>query len=80
LAATVARWIIREQPEIINPRRLRREVRLPGLRDASKVNLAIDALVDAGWLRPAPNRDGGHSGRQRADFIVNPKAVEASDV
>jgi hypothetical protein len=75
LAATLARWVLKTKPTIINAKKLRREARLPGLKEADKVKLALDGLEDADWLRPAPTRQGGTPGRARADYAVNPKIV-----
>jgi hypothetical protein len=74
LAATLARWLAsrRPLPAVINAREVRR-LKLPGLREAEKVMVAIKGLIDADWLMPAPTRAGGSSGRQRADFAVNPR-------
>lgn len=71
-AATLARYIRRKKLSSINARHIRREARLPGLRDVETVHEAIDALVEAEWLTPTPTRKGGTSGRQRADYSVNP--------
>jgi hypothetical protein len=76
-AATVARWILRERPTLLNARELRRRARLPGLRDADKVKLALGVLVDAVWIFPVPDRAGG-TGRRREDYAVNPRVYEAS--
>jgi hypothetical protein len=75
-ATAVARWIMRERPAVINARHLRREVRLPGLREAAEVEAALKALVEAGWLRPVPARQGRAAGRQRKDYEVNPALWE----
>ena len=64
LAAIVARWIIR----------------LPGLREAEKVRLALDTLVEADWLMPDPTRAGGAAGRRRVDYAVNPRLKGVGDV
>jgi hypothetical protein len=79
-AATVGRWILKSVPSVVNARDLRREVRLPGLREAKKVESALETLVDAGWLRPAPARNGDGAGRRRADYAVNPRVCGARDV
>jgi hypothetical protein len=79
LAATVARWIIRERPALLNARDLRRRARLPGLREAEKVRLALNVLVEADWLRPAFGRAGDSTGRQREDYQVNPKLYGGGD-
>jgi hypothetical protein len=75
LAATLARWILRERPEVVNARDLRRKARLPGLREAEKVKLALGALVEADWLRPPLQT--GDRGRPRGDYAVNPKLRQA---
>lgn len=75
-AATVARWITKEQVTLVNARNLRRQVRLPGLSEADKVHAALDVLVEAEWLRPAPSRQGGTKGRQSSDYAVNPRVLE----
>jgi hypothetical protein len=70
----LARWILRERPEVVNARDLRRKARLPGLREAEKVKLALATLVEADWLRPSSQT--GERGRQREDYLVQPKVVE----
>jgi len=79
LAAVLARWILRESPTILNARDIRRKARLPGLREADKVRLGLNVLVEADWLRPAFNRAGESTGRQREDYLVNPKVYERRD-
>jgi putative DNA primase/helicase len=79
-AATIARWLLKHGPKTLNARELRRTAGLPGLREANVVRDAIDALVEASWLRPAPSRNGDNPGRQRSDFIVNPAIYGAADV
>lgn len=71
LAATLGRWIVKTRPTAINARDIRRRAGLPGLRERPAVKVAIDALEDAGWLRPAPSREG--PGRRKDDYSINPK-------
>lgn len=78
-AATLARWIARERPTVVNARELRRHVRLPGLTKADRVKAAIAVLVEAGWLAVVGGRAGKTPGRQRADFRVRPELFEALD-
>lgn len=81
-ARTVARWIAQERPKTVNARDLRRHVRLPGLTDARRVDAALEALVDAGWLEPTPSRAGDRPGRRRKDYTVRDallKALEGSE-
>lgn len=75
-AATLARYIIRNKVKVVNARELRRTAKLPGLREADKTAAAIDAMVEANWLRPDPKREGGGPGRMTSDYIVNPAALE----
>ena len=77
LGATLARWILKERPKLVNARDLRRKARLPGLRDGTKVKLALAALVEADWLRPAVDPSGDRLGRPREDYQVNPRLWEA---
>jgi hypothetical protein len=72
LGATLARWIVKSRPSVINARDIRRSVRLPGMKDAAKVRTAIAALEDADWLRPLPSRQGTVAGRARDDHEINP--------
>jgi hypothetical protein len=75
-AATLARWIWKERPKAVHVRQLQREVRLPGLRSASDIKKACDALVEADWLRaPAPRKSGFVSGQVAAIYTINPKLV-----
>lgn len=71
-AATLARHLKKTRQRSVNARALRREDRLPGLREAEAVAEAIDALVEANWLHPEPTRRGGGNGRQSSDYTVNP--------
>lgn len=77
LAAIVARWILSERPQVVNARDLRRKARLPGLREAAKVQLALATLVEADWLRPS--FPSGEKGRPREDYEINPKLWEAGN-
>ena len=72
-ARTIARWILKEQFERLNAREMQRKVKLPGLRTAKDVRAALDYMKEASWIWPAPSREGDTAGRQRSDYIVNPK-------
>jgi hypothetical protein len=50
---------------------MRRMADGPGIRDADRMNAALEELSDADWVRPAPARSAGY-GRQRLDWAVNP--------
>ena len=70
-AAALARAIVSRRATTLNARTIRREWRVSGLREAKSVKIAIDALVEAGWLTPTAGRSGETSGRRRSDYAVN---------
>jgi hypothetical protein len=72
IAATLARWIIKERPTEVHVRFLLREARLPGLRAAEQIKAAADALVEADWLHP-PVKGTAFQQRGRVVYVVNPK-------
>jgi hypothetical protein len=72
-AAVLGRAIQSRRALVINAREVRRDWRLPGLREAGSVAAAIGALEEAGWLKPVGGRDGGSAGRQRGDYAVDPR-------
>ncbi len=71
-AALLARYILRSKVARINARDIRRSSGIPNLKQAQDVDTAAEALVEAGWLRPAPGRSGPTPGRGSKDFLVNP--------
>ncbi len=71
-AAALAKWLQRTKPDKINLRDLQRGGGIPALKDRDALKGAVDVLVEAGWLKPAPSRAGGTQGRQRVDYEVNP--------
>ena len=69
-ARTLAEWIMRERPAVVNVSSIRDGARLPGLRESEPVKQACRFLADARWLSaPEPN---GTPGRPRGDWVVNP--------
>ena len=72
-AAVLARAIQSRRADRINARQVRREWRLPGLREATDVAAAIGALEEAGWLTAIGDRAGGTAGRHRSDYLVDPR-------
>ena len=78
-AASVARYLRRSKLTSFNARDLRRTAGLPGLRDAEPFKEALDALVEAEWLRPAPTRHGATVGRRTSDYLVNPAIYGAAN-
>jgi hypothetical protein len=79
MAATLARWIMKERPAEVHVRTLLRDVRLPGLRTAEQIKAAANALVEADWLRPPTPVKGFGLGRTPGIYLVNPqlKPIEA---
>jgi len=78
-AATLAKHINRKGLRTINTRDLMREERLPGLREAATVDPAIELLVEAAWLKPAPSRESDRAGRTKRDYVVNPAIWRAAE-
>jgi len=74
-AATLARWIMREHPAEVHVRRLQREVRLPGLRNADDIHAAALVLIDADWLS-LPARGAEFGQRGRSAYPINPRLWE----
>lgn len=73
-ARTLADWIMRTRPAVVNVSAIRDGARLPGLRESDPVKQACEFLADARWLlRPMGT---GQAGRPRGDWIVNPMLWE----
>lgn len=69
-ARTLAQWIIRTRPAVVNVSAIRDGARLPGLRESEPVKQACRFLTDARWL--LPRGETGKAGRPRGDWMVNP--------
>ena len=67
---TLAEWIARTRPKVVNVTAIRDKARLPGLRDTAAVKQACHYLADARWLIEADAP--GTPGRRRGDWIINP--------
>jgi hypothetical protein len=78
-AATIAKRIVRDKLTKINARDIYTRWAIPSLRLAQPVSDAIEQLVDADWLRPAPSRQGDTVGRAKKDFVVNPQVHEIAN-
>jgi len=74
-ASALAKWIFKKKESTINVRKLYRN-RIVGLSDATSATAAIIELVEFGWLQPKPTRSGDQPGRQKSDYIVNPRIWE----
>jgi len=71
-AAVLARWIVSARPEELHPRRLQREVRLPGLRTAEQIREAAEMLIAARWLC-VPDQPARFGPRPRLCYRINPR-------
>jgi len=76
LASSLAKYITKHKPKTINASKIRTEARIPGLRKAAKVKMAIDGLEEAQWIWPSGARDGDTIGRKKSDYTVNPSLWE----
>jgi len=76
-ATTLARWIHKKRETTINVRHLYKKARIAGLADSATVNAAVAELVELRWLEPKHTRAGDTPGRQKLDYIVNPRIWEA---
>lgn len=82
-AAVLARYIRKMGLRTINKRELKRsphKTPLAALRNADAMNGAVECLVDAGWLIPAPSRDNDMPGKPRGDYVVNPSVHEGGAI
>jgi hypothetical protein len=72
-ARTIARWLAAQaggaEPSAVTIRDIYRTKHL-GVTDRDKAHVAVQILVDAGWLRPAPSRAGEHPGRKSERFDI----------
>jgi hypothetical protein len=75
-ARTLAEWIMRERPAVVNVSSIRDGARLPGLRETEPVKQACQFLADAGWLSQGDARTGG---RPRGDWTVTPLLWAAAE-
>jgi hypothetical protein len=71
-AAAVARVITKDALNRVNTRQLREAPGLHALRTGPAIEDAIAHLVEADWLRQAPEPDSRTGGRPRKDYLVNP--------
>jgi len=77
-AASIARYIVRKKLTDINASTIRRNWKLPGLREARKVEAALKVLEETNSIRPTPSRAGTTPGRRTSDYEVNPQLLEAT--
>ncbi len=78
LASTLARYIIKTKPEMINLRTVRREAHLQCLSKADKMQIAANNLVEANWL--FEHFGSSSAGRPRGDYMVNLRLWEVVKV
>lgn len=73
-AATLARWLLAQRARQFNARTVRREAKLPGLREPAEMDSACEVLADAGWISPVDS--SGQQHRHRKDWLVEPRVWE----
>ncbi|HEX2526874.1 MAG TPA: DUF3987 domain-containing protein [Geminicoccus sp.] len=78
-AVMLAKWILAQnpRPETVNARALRRAGIL-SQKIPARYEAALAELVEAGWIRFAPGRQGENKGRAAKDYAVNPVVREAA--
>ncbi len=77
MATALSRWIVQHPATSFNAREARRSGKLPGIKTSAQMNMALEELIEAGWLRAAPTRKGGAAGQQKSDFEINPHLRES---
>jgi hypothetical protein len=70
-AATLAKWILKNNMGRVNTREIQRKAGLPSLQKAEGIKEAIVPLIEADWLRHNPKRGGETKGKKSNDFQVN---------
>jgi putative DNA primase/helicase len=81
-AATIAKWLLQQQPaipETIGLRDLQRARVLPGGADVRRYTAALEELAEAAWVSPAFERAGPTPGRPRRAWAVNPLLGDLAD-
>ncbi len=68
-ANTLARWVLKAQPEVITVSRIRDKLALDGLGTTADVKAALAYLVGSNWLA-TPDREG-RTGRPPLVWVVN---------
>lgn len=76
-AIAIAKWIYKNKPSTINSRELGRGQGSP-VKNSTRIDKAIDVLVNANWLIYSGGRIGDTRGRERKDYIVNPLVFSMS--
>jgi len=74
-ARVIAKWILRNKPEIINVREFSRTEGSP-LRDTKRLKNAFDFMVDSNWVEFDGKREGETIGRKKQNYTINPKVYD----
>jgi hypothetical protein len=72
LAKILAKWILKNQPEIINTRSISREAKIRELKKADKIRMAVEYLQSLDWLQKVQTENDSAGGRKREDYKINP--------
>ncbi|MFC1672654.1 DUF3987 domain-containing protein [Pseudomonadota bacterium] len=74
-AAALAKWIVKNEPKLINVREIQRMSGIPSLKKVDEVKGAVAVLLDGDWLRADPRRNGTTAGKRSGDYRVNIQGV-----
>jgi hypothetical protein len=72
----LANELIKRQEEKLNKRDVYVRWGLKGLDTATRVGVAIEGLVKAGWVRRETYSPGAEGGRRPENFLVNPRLFQ----
>ncbi|MBT3509300.1 MAG: DUF3987 domain-containing protein [Nitrospina sp.] len=72
LAKILAKWILKNRPEIINTRSISREAKISELKKSKEVHIAIEHLQSLDWVQKIQTENGSAGGRKREDYRINP--------
>jgi len=74
-AAMLGRYLVKNKVRRFNARKMVKDCKLPGFRDAGIMPEAIAFLEDADWVKADGHREGDTPGRKTADYVVNPRLI-----
>ena len=74
MATALSRWIVQQPATSFNARDARRSGSLTGIRTTTQMNMAIEELCEAGWIRSSAK--DGKTGRPKNNFEINPRLRE----
>lgn len=76
-AYRIAKWIVSQNISAFNKRNDLQRNRGFHFKNTQEITPALQVLLEAGWIQERPHREGDRSGRQKADYVVNPRLFES---